>query len=327
MCAAIPAKPTDARIVDRRAAIIAALDDFSRALAPEVNGRRRVLCCHSARLSGRFPPNALAAVDECVSARVPRLEVDVRFMADDSMVIMHDSVLDYATTGVGRLDGLSRMDLAGIHYKGAEEHPICFLEDVVARVRGSATLLQVDLKAIRPLTAARRMSLIEALKPLRDQVIVGSQAHWNLRALGQLPVAFDPTFQWHYSPKRQAGVPRTMGVHGLWDDAALAANPYTSAADYVEARICDIRGLLPNAVEWMVDIETALHLRTLGVRLGERLDSEDCSLAVWTLHDEGLELLAPVLHDLFELEARTVITDAPLVVSAALGISPSVNSV
>ena len=294
------------------------MDDFSRALSPEVNGRRRVLCCHSARLSGRFPPNSLAAVDECVSARVPRLEVDVRFMADDAMVIMHDSVLDHATTGLGRLDGLSRTDLAGVRYRGAEEHGICFLEDVVARMRGSSTLLQVDLKALRPLTAARRVSLINVLQPLENRVIVGSQAHWNLRDLGELSVAFDPTFQWHYSPERQAGLPRTLGVHGLWDDAPLATNPRTSAADYVEARICDIRGLLPNAVEWMVDIQTALYLRTLGTHLGDRLESEGCSLAVWTLHDEGADLLAGVLDDLFEVGARTVITDAPLAAASVL---------
>ena len=211
-----------------------------------------MLCCHSATLSGHLPPNSLAAVGECVEARVPRLEVDVRFMADDSMLIFHDSTLDQAATGAGVIAALSRRDVRSVRYRRDENHGLCFLEDVVDLMRGSGTVLQVDLKLMRPISPGRAAALKTALAPLGDQVIVGSQAHWNLRQLAPVPVAFDPTLQWHYNPARPVGAegPRAMGVHGLWDDAPLAAIRQASAEEYIESRIRDLRGLLPAGGAW-----------------------------------------------------------------------------
>ncbi|MFN8507799.1 MAG: hypothetical protein U0547_09565 [Dehalococcoidia bacterium] len=70
-------------------------------LAPTIAGHRRVFCCHEATLTGRHAPNSLEAVAECVAAAVPRLEVDVRFLADDGMLVFHDSWFDTATDGEG----------------------------------------------------------------------------------------------------------------------------------------------------------------------------------------------------------------------------------
>ena len=276
-----------------------------------------MLCCHSATLSGHLPPNSLAAVCECVEARVPRLEVDVRFMADDSMLIFHDSTLDQAATGAGVIAALSRRDVRSVRYRRDENHGLCFLEDVVDLMRGSGTLLQVDLKLMRPISPGRAAALKTALAPLGDQVIVGSQAHWNLRQLAPVPVAFDPTLQWHYNPARPVGAegPRAMGVHGLWDDAPLAAIRHASAGEYIESRIRDLRGLLPAAVEWMVDIQTVLRLAELGVPLGERLRDDGCALASWTVR-EDTPARAAVVRRLFESGTETIITDCAAAVAS-----------
>jgi hypothetical protein len=177
-------------------------------------------------------------------------------------------------------------------------------------------MLQVDLKLMRPISDERVAGLSRALRPMRDRLIVGSQAHWNLRRLGALPVAFDPTLHWHYAPGRRADLlPRALGIHGLWDDSPLAMNRQVRAPEYLEARVQDLRGLVPEAREWMVDIPTIQHLGSLGFSLGRRLSEEGCSLAAWTLR-ESTPSRKECLAGLFALGAETVITDVPLLAAA-----------
>lgn len=279
--------------------------------APVIYGSRRVFSCHSATLSGRHVPNSLQAVDECVTARVPRLEIDVRFLSDDAMLVFHDGRLEHETTGIGRVDTLDRAAVAPLRYRQDERVRLCFLEDVVDRMRGTSTVLQVDLKLMRPITQVRARALEAALEPLRRHVLVGSQAHWNLRHLRGLPLALDPTLQWHSERGRHGNpLPRTLGLHGLWDDSPLATNPRVPPAEYIESRVDDIRGLLPAAVEWMVDIATIEHVAHLGVGLGELLGRYGVSLAGWTLRS-GEPDMARLLGHLYRAGVRTVITDVP----------------
>jgi glycerophosphoryl diester phosphodiesterase len=277
-----------------------------------------VFSCHRATLSGRFIPNSLAAVDECVGAGAPRLEIDVRFLADDAMLVFHDGLLDHETTASGRVDALDRAAASAVRYRQDERIGLCFLDDVVERMRGSETLLQVDLKLMRPISAPRARTLEAALAPISQHVLVGSQAHWNLRQLGGLPLAFDPTLQWHGHRGRHGNaVPRTLGRHGMWDDAPLASNPYATPEEYIHARVGDIIGLLPAATEWMVDIATIEHIAGLGVDLGSELARYGVSLAAWTLRETEPDP-GGLLDRLFRGGVRTVITDVPLAAAAAL---------
>jgi len=266
-----------------------------------------------ATLSGRFPPNSLPAVDECAAAGVPRLEIDVRFLADDSMLVFHDSGLAAATTGSGKVDALTRAEAVGLRHRGHPDTPLCFLEDVVGVLQGSGTFLQVDLKLMRPISPRRVELLAAALAPLGRDTFAGSQAHWNLRPLEEagVPVAFDPTLQWHAGARggSEEMVPARQGPHGLWDDAPLAHIPRTTAGEYTGSRIADLIGLLPGAVEWMVDIGTLRHLASLGCDLGGELDRYGIALAAWTMRDEGKAKARETMAALFRLGARTIITD------------------
>ncbi len=187
-------------------------DDGSR-FAPVIYGSRRLFSCHRATLSGRHVPNSLQAVDECLTARVPRLEIDVRFLADDAMLVFHDGRLDHETTGMGKVDALDRAAAVGLRSRQDERVRLCFLEDVVDRMRGTTTVLQVDLKLMRPITQVRARALEAALQPVRSHVLVGSQAHWNLRPLRGLPLALDPTLQWHSERGRHGNL---LQVHPRW---------------------------------------------------------------------------------------------------------------
>lgn len=280
-------------------------------LAPAVMGARRVFCCHRATLSGAHAPNSLPAVSECVEAAVPRLELDVRFLADDSMLIFHDRLLDHETNARGPVDALDRAAARDVRHRTGE--PLCFIEEVVDILRTGSTLFQVDLKLMRPITNERVQLLLEALAPLGDRVLIGSQAHWNLRplALAGLPVALDPTLHWHHAPGRtgEGVVPGRLGMHGLWDDAPLAHIRHASAAEYIHARVEDLIGILPAAREWMVDISTLQHIATLGIELPRVLAARGIEVAAWTMRDAGPGPTTEALRRLFAMGVTTVITD------------------
>lgn len=292
------------------------------ALTVQIAGAGRVLCCHRATLSGRFPANSLPGVAECVAAGVPRLEIDVRYLADDTMLVLHDAGLDRETTGRGPAGVLTRESAASLRLRGSEAFGIPVLEEVVDALRGSSTVLQVDLKLMRPITGGRAGALASALAPLGERALVGSTAHWNIRALAALGlrVGFDPTLHWHYAPDRDgAGLsPSAPGRHGLWDDAPLAHLPGVAPVDYVLSRIEDLAGLAPAACEWMVDVRTLRHVAALGVPLGEVLRARGVELAAWTVRDEGERPTTGLLRELFALGATTIITDHPLALAAYL---------
>lgn len=291
-----------------------AVTDLAARLAPNVGGMRRVFCCHSATISGRFSPNSLEAVKECVAAGVPRLEIDVQFLADDAMAIYHDPSFPADAGGRVKLAELARDVMGGFTHRGGER--IAFLEDVVGAVAGSATVLQVDLKLARPISP-RRVQLIEgALRPLNGHLVVGSQAHWNLRRLSGVPLALDPTLHWA-SASRPPGIPHSLGIHGLWDDSPIASNVRFSAHDYAQARIDDLVSLVPGVVEWMVDIGTIFKLSELGVALGDVLRERGVALAAWTLRGSEPSPRETLLR-LFELGVETVITDVPELAASAV---------
>ena len=285
------------------------------ALLPEVAGRRRTICCHSAALSGAHAPNSLEAVRECVAAGVPRLEVDVRFAADDGLVCFHDASLDAQTTGAGRVSDHTTFALRAVTYRSTGES-LALLEEVIDAIRGSSTVLQVDLKLNRPISPSRVERLEQALAPVASQVVVGSQSPWNLRKFSRVPVAFDPTLFLNYTPgRRQAPYPRQRGIHGFWDDSPLARNPYTTPQQYLEARFEELRGLVPAAIEWMVDIGTVFRIADLGIALGDELARHGIELAAWTLKER--DPLPSTLERLWAAGASTVITDVPLDVATA----------
>jgi glycerophosphoryl diester phosphodiesterase len=285
------------------------------ALDPIVAGRRRVFCCHRAVLSRKHPPNSLAAIRECVEAGVPRAEIDVRFLSDDSLLVFHDAVLENDTLGTGSVAALDARAARLLRYRDASQTSLAFLDEVVDTIRGSSLLLQVDLKATQPLSPAQTTTLARALEPVRDHVLVGSQAHWNLRFLGAegFRIAFDPTLHWRYQegPHVPGTDPKRRGLHGLWDDSPLAHLAGVDRAEYLSARIDDLLGLI-DVEEWMVDYETLFFLAANQLRLGEVLRANGVALAAWTIPDNGHEANRAMLGRLFDIGVETIISKSPV---------------
>ncbi len=295
------------------------MTDVDVLLAPVRGGMQRVLCCHKAKLSGRFAPNSLAAVEECISASAPRIEFDLWVLADGTQLILHDRTLDRETTATGGVAALRREDLAGLAFRDGT--PLAFLEDIVAAAEGSGTMLQVDLKGFAPIPREHLAGLARTLEPVQGHVIVGSQAHWNTRCLATMgvDVAFDTTLQWHVREdnSRTGITPAQLGLHGLWDDAMLAHEAGIPPPDYIASRIEDLLALLP-AVEWMVDWRTLFHLQDLGCDLGWLLREKSVSLAAWTLKDEGPIASVAKMDRLFDLGVETIITEDALALAGYL---------
>jgi glycerophosphoryl diester phosphodiesterase len=270
----------------------------------------------------------LAAVRECVEAGVPRLEIDVRFLTDDTMVIFHDSELQHETTGHGRVDALDASAARAIRYTRHPDTELCFLEEIVEEMRGSDTILQVDLKLMRPMSPRRTERIVEALRSIDEHVLIGSQAHWNVRNLRErgFRIALDPTLHWHFAVARPMEMtPRRLGVHGLWDDAPLAHILHATAEEYVSSRVTDLVEMVPGVAEWMVDIATIRHLGTLGCNLGDVLGERGIELAAWTLRDRGEAETGDVLREMLEHGATTIIADDPTVIAGYAATVDPVN--
>lgn len=292
-------------------------------LRPIWDGQERSIACHRANLNDEQVPNSLDAVAACVAADAPRIEVDLRFLADGTMVVYHDAELDKESTGAGELSRLTCEDLRGLTYRRAPHPPIARFEEVVDAVTGSSVMLQVDLKERAPLESSQLAAIEHALGPIATHCIVGTGFYQNLVPIAQrgLRVALDSTPQWHYWPGRSVVgdiTPLRMGLHGLWDDSPVAHTPSVDPEDYVASRVEEITALVPVVSEWMVDLHTLRHIEQLHVRLGHLLHERGIELAAWTLRDHGREATRDRMVELFELGADTVIADSAETVASYL---------
>lgn len=294
-------------------------------LVPSWRGRPRLITCHRADLDATHAPNSLAAVQAAVEAGAPRIEVDLRFLADDTMVVFHDPGLSPTTDGQGLLDALAIGDLRDVRSIGVEPSPIPLFSEVIDTVAGSSTTLHVDLKHDRPLPDRRVEAIVHALAPVASHAIVGTQAYWNLPVLASrgLRVALDPGSLWQRGTDRIAGdgeFPRTPGLYGFWDDSPLAQVPGIEVTDYLRIRFNEIAGLVPAAEEWMVDIDTIRHCHEIGFALTDLLHARGIRVAAWTIQDASFDgaATAALLASLFDLDVDVIIAKHGLIVGSYL---------
>jgi glycerophosphoryl diester phosphodiesterase len=286
-------------------------------------GRTRTIACHSSNIDGNQVPNSLAAVEACLSLGAPRIEVDLRILADGTLVSFHDADLSPLTDRAGRLENLDWEDVRFARLVSNPELVIPRFEEVIDRVKGSKTVLHVDLKPMSLLAETHLDAIAEALAPVHDHVFVGSQASWTLDGIASrgLRTAFDPFRHFHRWPDRPAGetqIPRGQSLHGLWDDALCGLVPNMPAVDYAALRVRELTRLVPSASEWMVEKSTVRHLANLGFSLGDALHERGIALSAWTLQDSGSEANHRQLAELFSLGVDVIIADNALAFGYAM---------
>ncbi len=291
--------------------------------------RSRTIACHSCNIDGQQIPNSLAAVEACITARAPRIEVDLRILADGMLVAFHDASLDALTDGTGRLEKLSWEEVKKARLRTNPDLLIPRFEEVIDLVAGSGTILHVDLKPMNRLDDRDLDAIASVLRPVDDFAFVGSQASWTLDALARrgLRTAFDPfrlLHRWPARPENETPIPRGQSLHGFWDDSLCGLVPNMLAAEYAALRVEEIARLSPSATEWMVQKSTVLHFAELGLLLGDALHDRGIALSAWTVNDAGAATNRRHLEQLFQLGVDVIIGDNALALASPFADAPAI---
>ena len=295
------------------------------------DGRIVELKVHSVNWDPALPENSLAALTACIQAPVARAEIDFEMLADRDFLIYHDSTLDRGTTGTGPIANLTadvartlrmrnyRHDDEGDEPAPATEHPLGLLTDAVEIVRANPgpTLLQLDMKHVEPWPWARLEELLRIVEPIRDRVIFGCNADWNLRRLLQVdssaPVGFDPMYYLDWvpdgaDPERLPGV---RGAYGYMDAHPLAQRRLGSTVDYLHDRLGALLRLVPNPRDLYIRLRTAERMHADGLDdLAAIIHGLGASFDLWTL-DAGTPNWEQRLKGAVAMGADVVTTNTP----------------
>src|SRR5215217_1043293 len=268
------------------------------------DGRLVQFKVHSANWAPALPENSLDALEACLRAPVARAEIDLVMLADRDFVLYHDSQLDRGSTGTGPVSALTsdaaralrlrayRHDDEGEELAPATEYPLGQLSDVVAMMQSipGPTVLQLDMKNAEPWPWLRIEELLRLVEPIRDRIIFGCNADWNLRRLlcvdSTAPVGFDPMYYLDWVPEgsKPGRLPGVLGAYGYHDAHPLARERLGPTVDYVHDRLGSLLRLVPAPRDLYIRLRTAERMHADGLGdLAEIIHDLGASFDLWTL--------------------------------------------
>lgn len=114
------------------------------------------------------------------------LELDVRPLADGTLVVCHDETVDRIAVGgvTGRVDAMSPAQWQKLRVKntaGTVTGPAAFLSDVLSEFGGTRHVLIIECKVY---TEAARNRFVEQCFPYREQIVSASFSTPTARILG-----------------------------------------------------------------------------------------------------------------------------------------------
>ncbi len=222
-----------------------------------------LLVHHAARCGARYPASSLAGIAACAAAGAQVVEIDVQALADGDFALLHDALLERATTGRGPVGGQTAAYVKGQRLLAGgrpSEERVGLLSEAVDLLRGSAAPveLQLDLKAhpTALLTGERLRALARWVQPLGQRVRVSSVGDWSLRRLHALaptlPLGFDPLLYLDLRGDEEQVPPYRCGAYGYRDDHPLAAVRWGAPAAYLEERAEALWQQAPIAGVWYI---------------------------------------------------------------------------
>jgi glycerophosphoryl diester phosphodiesterase len=259
------------------------------------DGRQVELEVRGCVWSGQYPENSLAAILECLTAPVARAEIDFHLLRDGDFLVTHDSHLDSATTGGGPVRLATRKEAAQLRcrWRGQVwDHRPPLLPEVVEllRAQASPTILKLDVKDVEPWPYSRVDELARLVEPVRNQVIFGGRADWNLRRLvhvdPRIRVGFTPAFYLDWVPPDSVPdeFPGEVGAYGYRDRHPLARTRDQPSSDYLWERINGLTRLVPGACEMHIRLSLLEHMQADGLGdTAHRLHRAGLRVGVWTL--------------------------------------------
>ena len=259
-------------------------------------GRLVELKAHRGAWSGAHPANSLAALSECFTARVARVEIDFR-SRDGDFVVAHD--------------------------KPRKGTRVPLLRDALEIVRASPpgpTVLMLDAKDDAPWPPGTVLALARLCEPVRDRVFVGSPADWNLRLLRKvdpaLAVAFDPQYYLTWDSRVHV-VPGRRGAYGYQDVHPLALRRTVPAADYLRERFDTLLGAVNDIREIHLRLPFFERMLRDGFDAVSFAHAVGVLVDVWTL-DAGTRAWKTRLEHAVATGADIVTTNTPREFAAAL---------
>jgi len=292
------------------------------------DGRQVQLKAHGCVWSGQFPENSLAAVRDCLTAPVARAEIDFNLLRDGDFLVTHDTHLDAVTTGSGPVRLTTRLEAAQLHcrWRGRvwQDRPPLLSEVVdVMRTEASPTVMELDAKDVEPWPWARVEQLARLVEPVRDRVIFGGCADWNLRRLmyvdSGLRVGFTPTFYLDWVPPNVVPdeLPGVVGAYGYRDAHPLARARMEPTSDYLWERMSAMMRLVPGASEMHIRLSLFEHMQSDGLGdTAHRMHRAGLRVDLWTL-DAGTPDWQARLNNAVWAGADIITTNTPQEIARA----------
>jgi glycerophosphoryl diester phosphodiesterase len=190
------------------------------------------------------------------------------------------------------------------------------LADALAIVRAAAsepTLLMLDAKDVVPWPREAGERLAGLIAPVRERVVVGSPADWNLRRLRAVEplasLAFDPGY---YLDTKSADnpLPGRDGAYGYHDAHPLAFRRSVPVSEYLRERIEGLCRLVPGIRELHVRLSLFEQMLNDGFNAVAVAHEAGACLDVWTL-DAGTPHWRERLARALDAGADIVTTNTP----------------
>jgi glycerophosphoryl diester phosphodiesterase len=285
---------------------------------------------HKAALDGqKYPPNTLEAVEACLTAHAPMIEIDATALLDDDYLLVHDEKLETETTGQGPVAACRVAQARELHVRTKETpsvYRVALLSDVVQLLvtRGGSSRLQIDYKNLLPFPDDEPLQrLIRIIAPLGERVIVSSIADWQLRKLRRLapwlPLGLDIQFylDWRLpgEPADPRAFPKRLGAYGYWDDHPIALGRIWPTADYLRDRCGMLLGLVPQVNVFYVRHHLLAQSLADGFNWAEMLHQAHVQLDAWTL-DADNPIALNHLPALLVAGVDMITTNTPLALAA-----------
>jgi hypothetical protein len=228
------------------------------------DGRQVLLKVHGCVWSGDFPANSLAALRECLTVGVARADIGVRLLRDGNFVVSHDT----------------------------DQQKSVLLTEVLELLQtvASPTVLELDARDVEPWPWPRVWQLARLIEPVRDRIIFGSRADWNLRRLAyvdpRVRLAFTPSLYFDWVPPNVEldELPGQVGAYGYLDRHPLARARIEPTSDYLWERLSALVRLVPGACEMHIRLALFEHMQSDGLGdTAHRLRRAGLRAGVWTL--------------------------------------------
>ena len=171
------------------------------------------------------------------------------------------------------------------------------------------------MKDAEPWPWPRIEELLRLVEPIKDRVIFGCTADWNLRRLLHVdptaPVGFDPMYYLDWAPEGPSwSFPASGARTATWTPTRWPRR-CGSTANYLRDRLGAVLRLVPGPRDLYIRLRTAERMLADGLDdLAEIVHSLDATLDLWTL-DADTPNWEDRLRRAVEIGADVVTTNTP----------------